>query len=124
MANGNTSPNNDHAPVILCEIDGEGGCPYDYSLNPDRDVEGMPFLEEDDPRTCPDYGHACPEFMDEFGLTVDDLNIRAILHCGCLREYSIERGEISGEDPRVQRLMKRYHEYLEKYPEEKFPQYY
>ena len=115
----------DHSiPVLPCEEGEDGGCPYDYSLKPDRDVEGMPFLDADDPRTCPEYGHACPKFMEDFGLTVDDLNIRAVLHCGALREYLIEKGERSATDPGTDRLRKKYCEYLEKYPEDKYPQYY
>jgi hypothetical protein len=31
-------------------------CPYEYDKNPERDIEGMPFIEND-PRSCPKYGH-------------------------------------------------------------------
>lgn len=55
-------------------------CPYEYDKNPDRDIEGMPFVDGD-PRSCPTYGHICPEFMEDFGLTEDDLAERAIIHC-------------------------------------------
>jgi hypothetical protein len=53
-----------------CET--RGTCPYEYDNNPERDIEGMPLLYGD-PRSCPDYGHICPEFMEEFGLTLEDL---------------------------------------------------
>ena len=37
-------------------------CPFEYDQNPDRDIEGMPLID-DDPRSCPKYGHICPEYM-------------------------------------------------------------
>jgi len=58
-------------------------CPYEYDLHPERDIEGMPFVDGD-PRSCPVYGHICPDFMEEFDLTVEDLDRNATLHCSAV----------------------------------------
>ena len=74
--------------VLPCKKTGE--CPYEYNKKPERDIEGMPFINED-PRSCPIYGHICPEFMEELGLTVGDLNIRATIHCGAIMPKLMEK---------------------------------
>ena len=58
-------------------------CPYEYDLNPERDIEGMPFVDGDS-RSCPVYGHICPHFMEDFDLTVEDLTRNASLHCSAV----------------------------------------
>ena len=61
---------------------------YHYGPNCKSNIEGMPFdlWEEGDPRSCPIYGHICPEFMEDFGLTKEELDIRATYHCGLGKE--------------------------------------
>jgi len=86
-------------------------------------VEGMPFVDGDE-RSCPKYGHICPEFMEEFGLTVEELNIRATIHCGGLAEHLVLNGQLDPTSPEYRGLKIRYQEITAKYPKEKFPQYY
>jgi hypothetical protein len=100
-----------------------GDCPYEYDKDSDRDIEGMPFVDGD-PRSCPQYGHICPEFMEDFGLTVDDLNIRATIHCGSLIDHLIDQGQADAESAPVKALKQRYEELTKQYPADKFPQYY
>jgi len=108
-------------PVLPCESTGE--CPYEYDQNPGRDIEGMPFVD-DDPRSCPVYGHICPEFMGDFGLTPEELKIRAVIHCAQVRERQAEEGETISESAEFRALMERYEELKARYPEEEYPQYY
>ena len=98
-------------------------CPYEYDKNPARDIEGMPYAEGD-PRSCPDYGHICPEFMEEFGLTVEDLQIRSVIHCGRVMEHLIEDGKYDKSSELCIALMKKYEEFTSKYPAEQYPHYY
>ena len=106
--------------TLPCKI--KDFCPYEYEYNPERDVEGMPFID-DDPRSCPKYGHICPEFMEDLGLTVEDLNIRAIIHCGSVakRLAEIQKQDLTGQ---TKLLVEKFEEYLEKYPPKKYPKYY
>ena len=101
----------------------KGFCPYEYDQNPERDIEGMPFAEGDW-RACPVYGHVCPEYMEEFNLTVDELGIRATVHCGSLLMKSIEEGKIERITEAHQEFLKAYDETLKKYPYDKFPHLY
>ena len=107
--------------VLPCERNED--CPYDYAKEPDRDVEGMPFAEGD-PRSCPHYGHVCPEFMEEFGLTVRELNIRATIHCGGAVDYLVETGKLDPDSPQCKVLKKRHEEVTTQYPMDRYPQYY
>ena len=100
-----------------------GACPYEYGGTSDRDVEGMPFAEND-PRSCPQYGHICPEFMEDFGLTVEDLNIRATVHCGSLIQQLISEGKADPAAEPTHRLLGRLAEILRSYPPDRFPHYY
>jgi len=100
-----------------------GDCPYEYDKESERDIEGMPFLRRDK-RSCPKYGHICPEFMGDFGLTVEDLNIRAAIHCGGLMEYFVKEGKVSMDSPEYLTVMEKYKEALKKYPRAKYPKYY
>ncbi|MCE1247570.1 MAG: hypothetical protein LWY06_13080 [Firmicutes bacterium] len=106
---------------LICEK--TGSCPYEYDKDSDRDVEGMPFIE-DDPRNCPVYGHICPEFMEDFGFTVEDLNIRAIIHCGGLIDYIADEGRIDKESELFIQVKEEYNKTIEKYPAEEYPYYY
>ena len=107
--------------LLPCKQTGE--CPYEYEKNPDRDIEGMPFVNGD-PRSCPHSGHICPEFMEDFGLTVPELNIRATIHCGGLLDLALQKGEADPDLPQYKELRMRYDEMLEQYPQSEFPQYY
>ena len=98
-------------------------CPYEDDLEPERDIEGMPFAEND-PRSCLDYGHVCPEFMEDFGLTVEDLKIRAIIHCGGLLPVLIKEGKVDVHSDEYRVLKETYDETIKKYPIEKYPKYY
>lgn len=63
-----------------------GKCPYEYGdPPPERNMEGMPLISGD-ARSCPIYGHICPEFMEDFGLTAEGLQARANEHCAGIRE--------------------------------------
>ena len=108
------------SPSLPCST---GACPYEYSGTSDRDVEGMPFAEND-PRSCPQYGHICPEFMEDFGLTVEDLNIRATVHCGSLIKHLISEGKADPEAEPTLRLLGRLAEVIRCYPPDRFPHYY
>ena len=82
----------------------------------------MPFID-DDPRSCPLYGHICPEFMEDLGLTVEDLNIRAIIHCGIVMENSIKERQTPNSRSN-KKVVKRFYAIMKKYPPEEFPMYY
>ena len=105
--------------VLPCA--GSGECPYDFDKECDRDIEGMPFVTGD-PRSCPQHGHVCPQFMEEFGLSVEDLNIRATIHCSSLLDHMIAQGKASAESPGVEALRNRYEEIRRQYPPDDFPQ--
>ena len=77
-----------------------------------------------DPRSCPEYGHICPEFMEDFGLTVEELNIRATIHCGGLLDYQVAEGMTDPDTPEFKALKKRYEEITSEYPRDRYPQYY
>ena len=98
-------------------------CPYEYDKESERDIEGMPFIKKDI-RSCPKYGHICPEYMEELGLTIDDLNIRSTIHCGGLLDTLVQQGTITKGSPQYTFLKPRYDEIIKKYPRDKFPQYY
>ncbi|MEW5796296.1 MAG: hypothetical protein AB1772_08025 [Candidatus Zixiibacteriota bacterium] len=101
-----------------CELDGH--CPYEYDQNTDRDIEGMPLLNND-PRGCPKYGHVCPMFMEECGLTAEGLNIRATVHC-----FQVMGRLTMDEQKKVAFLLlfEKYRAILQRYPESDYPQYY
>ena len=107
--------------ILPCYRGGE--CPYEYDKDSDREIEGMPFAKND-PRSCPTYGHVCPKFMEDFGLTIEDLRIRATIHCGELMMRMIKDGRHDPDDPMTPVMLQAYKETLEKYPLDKFPQYY
>lgn len=107
--------------ILPCQISGE--CPYEYDKNSDRDVEGMPFVAGD-PRSCPKYGHVCPEFMEDFDLTAKDLNIRAAIHCGALLDQLVKDGKMDPESPEYLTVKPLYEEAKARYPEDQYPQYY
>jgi hypothetical protein len=107
--------------ILPCKTTGD--CPYEYDKGSDRDVEGMPFLDTD-PRSCPEYGHICPKFMEDFGLTVEELNIRATIHCGSLLDYLVETGQVDVNSSEYKALVNRYEELTRKYPRDRYPRYY
>jgi len=98
-------------------------CPYIYDRNTDRDIEGMPFIAED-PRSCPKCGHICPEFMDSFGFSLEDLEIRALIHCGGLLDLLAELGKIDRNSVEYHQFKEKYRVTLKRYPMADFPQYY
>ncbi|MBN2227253.1 MAG: hypothetical protein JW763_07790 [candidate division Zixibacteria bacterium] len=100
-----------------------GKCPFEYDQNSDRDIEGMPIINNDN-RSCPVYGHICPRFMEDFGLTVEDLRIRAIIHCGEHIDDAIAQGEVSLDDPAVQALKMKYDQTIRQYPRDRYLKYY
>ena len=110
-------PRSDSLPCITA------ACPYEYSGSSDRDVEGMPSAEND-PRSCPECGHICPAFMEDFGLTVEDLNIRATVHCGTLIKQLISEGKADPHAEPTVRLLSRLAEVIRSYPPDSFPHYY
>jgi hypothetical protein len=107
----------------LLPCDKTGECPYEYDRDPERDIEGMPFID-DDPRSCPTYGHICPEFMEELGLTVEDLTIRSIIHCGAVMKGLIRDGKQDADTPETKVMLDTYRQTLEQYPVSQYPQYY
>lgn len=105
-------------------------CLFEYGMS-DRDIEGMPFpKQKKDRRACPKYGHICPAFMEDFNLSVDDLNIRSTIHCGFLAKDMIEKGKWNLNEmdkdhaKQIKGLLKRFDEKFIKFPPEKYPQYY
>lgn len=98
-------------PGLPCDT---GSCPYEYDQNPERDIEGMPLIQ-DDPRTCHTYGHICPEYMEDLGLTANDLRIRAILHHGALARKMIKAGRWEKSEI-TEELLQRYEELRRLYP--------
>lgn len=107
--------------ILPCEKN--EGCPYEYDKNPSRDIEGMPFIIND-PRSCPSYGHICPEFMQKLGLTEEDLQIRSVIHCGAVMENPPDNLKVDKSSELYKELMKKYEEFTSKYPMEEYPQYY
>jgi hypothetical protein len=109
--------------ILPCESDAAGACPFEYDMRPDRDIEGMPF-DEEDPRSCPKYGHVCPHFMEDFGLTPADLDIRASIHCGEIIDELVKKGVLEKGSAEYRAQKHRYENTRRMYPREKFPQYY
>ncbi len=109
------------AVVFPCEETGD--CPYEYDHHPERDIEGMPFVDGD-ARSCPEYGHICPIFMEDFNLTVRDLEIRGVIHCSRLYLHELETGQKPPINEAFAAMVKEYFEIREKYPPEEYPQYY
>lgn len=103
--------------------DKEGHCPYNYDREPKRIIEGMPLIK-DDSRSCPEYGHICPEYMEDFGLNEEDLGIRAIIHSGGVMLHRAGIGELDLGLPEYQVLLDAYKKTLLKYPPEDYPEYY
>ena len=108
-----------------------GYCPYEYGQGSDRDIEGMPFpVNRLDTRKCPVYGHVCPVFMEDFQLTVEDLAIRATIHCGAVAKSQLETGKwrLGDMDPeqadQIKALLERFEERMRQYPAKDYPQYY
>ncbi len=109
-------------PALPCR---SGECPYEYDKGSEREIEGMPFPRKcDDPRACPTYGHLCPQFMQELGLTVEDLQIRATIHCGALADTLVEQGKLSTDSEQYKMLVAKFDEVKRTYPIEDYPQYY
>lgn len=101
--------------------DGGGTCPYEYGAQkPERNVEGMPFIDWDS-RSCPTYGHVCPAFMEELGFIPEDLEIRAVLHCGLVLDRMPELRSRAKNDARI---LDQYKATQARYPVQKYPQYY
>ncbi len=104
---------------------GKSDCPYDETRSSERDIEGMPFPEtRRDPRACPTYGHVCPAFMEQFGLSADELAIRATIHCGNLAESLVRQGKLKENSREYVELMARYNDLTIRYPRTSYPQYY
>jgi hypothetical protein len=62
--------------------------------------------------------------MKYLGLTVEDLKIRAVVHCAGILENPEYAGQIDLESPQIKALANVYSEIEKKYPPEKFPQFY
>ena len=105
---------------LPCEAGVE--CPYEYDKEPEREIEGMPFID-DDPRSCPTYGHICPEFMDVLGLTVGELKIRSTIHCGLIAKDQIAQGQLETSEA-LEILLEHLEETVTRYPADEYPQYY
>lgn len=108
-----------------------GTCPYEYGKGSDRDIEGMPFSKKNkDKRSCPNFGHICPSFMEKCGLSVDDLKIRATIHCGLVASDMLDNGRWKLADMddahrvQVQDLLERFRITKAHYPIEEYPKYY
>lgn len=108
---------------VILPCDATGDCPYEYDRESGRDVEGMPFSKYD-PRSCPVYGHICPKFMEDFGLTIEELHVRAAIHCGRLLDYFVQTGEIDKKSDEYIAMIKEYERVIKKYPIDKYPKYY
>lgn len=109
--------------ILACERTRD--CPYEYDKDQEREIEGMPFpAHDDDPRRCPQYGHICPEFMEHFGLTVDELRIRATIHCANIAMGLVGQGKRDEKSPEHIALMNEVHRIFEKYPPDDNPRYY
>ncbi len=100
--------------------DGGRACPYDRGKKPLRNIKGMPLIDWDS-RSCPTYGHVCPSFMESFGLTPEDLRIRATLHLGRLLRR-IE--EIRETTKNADQVLSDYEKTLAQYPKADHPEYY
>lgn len=107
-----------------------GECPYEYGKS-DRDIEGMPFAKNRfDQRSCPHFGHICPKFMENLNLTVNDLNIRATIHCGAVAKDKIDKGEWKysemddESEKNIKALLERFSDRLKEFPSSEYPQYY
>lgn len=109
--------------TLPCQLDDRGRCPYETDGKSERDIGGMPFAKED-PRSCPKYGHVCPAFMEEFGLTAEDLLIRASIHGGSLIEDLVKRGVLEKDSPAYTEQKRRSDNMKRLYPPYKYPQYY
>ena len=110
---------------IALPCNNDNPCPYDYSLNPDRDIEGMPFIDNDT-RSCPDYGHICPEFMEDLGLSIEDLEIRAVFHCALIyiRTKEMDKTLQEDEDEGMKTMLDKYKEFSKKYSPTYHPEYF
>jgi hypothetical protein len=62
--------------------------------------------------------------MEECGLAVEDLEIRAAIHCGSLADTLIEQGQLPRDSPEYAKLMERLRGVAERFPQDRFPQYY
>jgi hypothetical protein len=112
----------EQAPVLACV---KGPCPYEYGRDSDREIEGMPFPSKGgDPRACPTHGHLCPEFMEELGLTVEDLRIRATIHCASVADQMVREGKLGKDSREYRELTSRSQEIMARYPAAQYPQYY
>lgn len=111
--------------VVELPCANDSPCPYEYNLNPERDIEGMPFID-DDPRSCPDYGHICPKFMEDMGLTTEHLDIRAVFHCAAIyiKTREMNKNLQVDEDESMKTMVEKYKEYLGKYNPRENPEYF
>ena len=108
----------DKSRPFPCEADNT--CPYLTVPNPERDIEGMPLIVGD-ARSCPLCEHACPVFMEDYDLTVEELRIRSITH-RCLGRL-VDNPKVV-DDPEWKSLHYQYGINLLKYPPSDYPQYY
>jgi hypothetical protein len=92
----------------ICE--GAESSPRGYDIDLGPDIEGMPFLEGD-PRTCPVYGHICPEFIRDLGLTKTELGLRGMIHRVIVIFSLVDSGELGKGSPEYRKLVESY-EYL------------
>jgi|WetSurSiteA1Bulk_404760.scaffolds.fasta_scaffold08586_1 hypothetical protein len=83
----------------------------------------MPFVERD-PQSCPKYGHICPEFMNDCGLSENELEIRSTIHCVQLIGQVAQGGNSGANAQQMRELVSRLLDAYEVYPVERFPQYY
>lgn len=92
-------------PPTTCEA--AKGCPFGFDRGQDRDIEGMPFMHGD-PRSCPIYGHICPEFMEDFGLNEQELGLRGMIHRVNVIFSLVDSGELSRGSPEYRQLVESY----------------
>ncbi len=100
-----------------------GDCPYEYYNDPEREIEGMPFVDGD-PRSCPEFGHICAKFMEDFELTIEDLHIRGVIHCATVYLHGLETGKDKTVNEAFAAMLQEYFQIRKKYPPEKYPKYY
>jgi hypothetical protein len=106
-----------------CYQDEHGHCPYEQDSEPGTAIEGMP-LRDGDRRSCPKYRHICPVFVDELGLTRDDLHIRALIQRGTAADYLVRQGTMSSDSLEYRQQKLQSENARRMYPKKRYPQYY
>ncbi|OGF44711.1 MAG: hypothetical protein A2231_05145 [Candidatus Firestonebacteria bacterium RIFOXYA2_FULL_40_8] len=101
-----------------------GMCQFKDPNGSIKDIEGMPIGGNLEPRSCPGFDFICPAFMKDFGLTPQDINIRATLYRGDHIDVLVKQGKLEKDSAEYIALHERYEDILEQYPQEEYPKYY